>query len=154
MCLCKKVQNVLLKPPSCSWCYFRFSHCFPGILLCCFSVTKLSPTLCDPMSCSTSGSSVLHYVLEFAQIHIHWISNALWSSAALFSISLHSFRAWGTFAVSWLLTSGDQNIGVSASISILPMNIQSWFPLGTTTLISLQSEGFGRVFSSTTIWTG
>ena len=145
---------MLLKIPSCSWYYFRFSHCIPNILLCCCSVIKLCPTPCDPMGCSMSSSSVLHYTLEFAQIHIHWISNAIWSSAAPCSISLQSFPAWGTFAVSWLLISGDQSIGASASTSVLPINIQSWFPLGMNTLISLQSKGFGRVFSCTTIWTG
>ena len=51
-----------------------------------------------------------------------------------------------------LATSGGQNIGASASATVLPMNIQGWFPLGLTGLISLQPKGFSRVFSSTTIW--
>ena len=49
------------------------------------------------------------------------------------------------------LTSGGQSIGPSASASVLPMNIQDWFPLGLTGLISLQSEGLSRVFSNTTV---
>ena len=53
--------------------------------------------------------------------------------------------------MSWLFTSGGQSTGVSASASILPMNIQGWFPLGWTGLISLQSKGLSRVFSSTTV---
>ena len=55
------------------------------------------------------------------------------------------------FPVSWLFTSGSQNIGASASATVLPMNIQGWFPLGWTDLISLQSRGLSRVFSNTTV---
>ena len=55
------------------------------------------------------------------------------------------------FPVSWLFTSGGQNIGASASATVLPMNIQGWFPLGWTDLISLQSRGLSRVFSNTTV---
>ena len=53
----------------------------------------------------------------------------------------------------WLFTSGGQSIGVSASASVLPMNIQGWFPWGLTSLISLQSKGLSRVFSNSTVWT-
>ena len=69
-----------------------------------------------------------------------------------FSSCLPSFPASGSFLMSWLFTSGGQSIGVSASASVLPMNIQGWFPLGWTGLISLQSKGLSRVFSSTTVW--
>ena len=69
-----------------------------------------------------------------------------------FSSCLQSFPASGSFPVGSLFTSGGQSIGVSASVSVLPMNIQGWFPLGLTSLISLQSKGLSRVFSSTTIW--
>ena len=72
-------------------------------------------------------------------------------SVAPFSCSL-SFSAWGSFPVSQLFTSGGQNIGASASVSVLPMNIQGWFPLGLTGLISLLSKELSRVCSSTTIW--
>ena len=58
----------------------------------------------------------------------------------------------GSFPMNQLCTSGGQNIGTSASASVLPMNIQDWFPLGLTDLISLLSKGLSRVFSSTTIW--
>ena len=61
------------------------------------------------------------------------------------------FPASGSFPVDWLFTSGGQRIGASASATVLPMNIQDWFPLGLTGLISLQSKGLSRVFSSTTI---
>ena len=61
-----------------------------------------------------------------------------------------SFPASGSFPVSWLLASGGQSIGASASRSVLPMNIQGWFPLGLIGLISLLSSGLSRVFSRTT----
>ena len=61
-----------------------------------------------------------------------------------------SFPASGSFPVSQLFASGGQNTGASASASVLPVNIQGWFPLGLTGSISLQFKGFSRVFSSTT----
>ena len=69
----------------------------------------------------------------------------------LFSFCLQCFPALGSFPVSQLFTSGGQSIEASASASILPMNIQGWFPLGLTGLISLLCKGFSRVFSSTTV---
>ena len=56
------------------------------------------------------------------------------------------------FPIIWLFASGGQSIGASASASVLPMNIQSWFPLGWIVWISLQSKGLSRVFSSTILW--
>ena len=64
-----------------------------------------------------------------------------------FSFCPQSFPAPGSFPVSWLFASGDQSIRASSSASILPMNIQGWFPLGLSGLISLQSKGLSRVFS-------
>ena len=63
-----------------------------------------------------------------------------------------SFPASGFFPVSWLFASGGQSIRASASIPVLPMNIEHWFPLGLTDLISLQSKELLTVFNSTTIW--
>ena len=74
------------------------------------------------------------------------------SSAASFSFCLQSFPASRSFAMSQLFASGGQNIGTSGSATVLPMYIQSWFPLGFTGLISSLSKGLSRVFSSTTIW--
>ena len=71
------------------------------------------------MDSSTPGFPVLHHLLEFAQVHVHWVSNAI------------------------------QSIGALASASVIPVNIQDSFPLGLTGLISLQSRGLSRVFSST-----
>ena len=133
------------------------------------------------------GSSVLHYLLEFVQIYVHWVSDASewfsccsvmsdslqlhglqharlscpslsprvcsnscplswWCYPTLspllspFSSCLPSFPASGSFSVSQLFTSGGQSIRASASASVLPVNIQDWFPLGFTCLIYLQSK--------------
>ena len=81
-----------------------------------------------------------------------WCYLTISSSATLFSFCLHSFPASGSFPVSWLYASGGQSIGASASVLVLLMNIQGWFPLGLTGLIFLQSKGLSRVLSSTTVW--
>ena len=73
------------------------------------------------------------------------------SSVIPFSSCLQSFPVSGSFPMSQFFTSGGQSTGVSASASILPMNIQDWFPLGWTGWISLQSKGLSRVFSNTTV---
>ena len=73
------------------------------------------------------------------------------SSVIPFSSCPQSFPASGSFQMSQLFPSGGQSIGVSASASVLPMNIQGWFLLGLTGLISLQSKGLSRAFSSTTV---
>ena len=72
-------------------------------------------------------------------------------SVAPFSYCPQSFPASGSFPMNWLFASGGQSFGASASAEVLPMNIQGWFPLGLIGLISLQSKGLSRVFSSTTI---
>ena len=77
-----------------------------------------------------------------------WCHPTISFSATYFAPCSQSFPASGTFPVSWLFTSGGQNIGASASVSVLPMNIQGWFPLGLTGLISLQSKGLSRVSST------
>ena len=64
---------------------------------------------------------------------------------------LQSFPTSGSFLVTWLFTSGGQSIGASASASVLLMNIQGWFPLGLTGLISLLSRGLSKIFSSITV---
>ena len=74
------------------------------------------------------------------------------SSVTPFSSCLQSFPASGSFLVSQFFASGGQSIGDSASTSVLPMNIQDWFPLGLSDLISLLSKGLSRVFSKTHIW--
>ena len=116
-------------------------------------VTQSRLTLCDPMDCMTPGLPIHHQLLELAQTHVHRVGDALQSSHPLSSPSpcLQSFPASGSFPVSQFFTSGGQRIGVSASASVLPMNIQDWFPLGWTGWISLQSKGHSRVFSNITV---
>ena len=80
-----------------------------------------------------------------------WCHPAISSSVIPFSSCFQSFPASGSFPMSLLFASGGQSIGASASASGLPMNIQGWFPLGLTGLVSLQSKGLSRVFSSTTV---
>ena len=78
-------------------------------------------------------------------------SHVISSSAIPFSSHLQSFPASGSFQMSQLFASSGQNIGVSSSASVLPMNTQDWSPLGWTGWISLQSKGLWRVFSNTTV---
>ena len=80
-----------------------------------------------------------------------WCHPAISSSVIPFSSHLQSFPASGSFQKSQFFASGGQNIGVSASASDLPMNIEDWFPLRWTGWISLQLKGLSRVFSNTTV---
>ena len=122
------------------------------VSICC-SVAQSCPTLCDPRDSSIPGFPLLHYLLEFAQTHVHWVGDAIQPSQPLvpFSSCLQSFPASGSFPMSQLFKLGGQRIGTPASASVLPKNIQGWFPLGCTGWISLLSKGLSRVFSSTTI---
>ena len=80
-----------------------------------------------------------------------WCHPTISSSVISFSSCPQSFPASESFQMSQLFTSGGCNIGTSASASVLPTNIQDWFPLGLTGLISLQSKGLSRVFSNTMV---
>ena len=73
-----------------------------------------------------------------------WCHPIISSSVIPFSSHLQSFSGSGSFQMSWFFASGGQSIGVSASKSVLPMNIQDWFPLGLTGWISLQSKGLSE----------
>jgi len=128
--------------------FFLLSCC------CCCSVAKSCLTLCDLMNCSTTGFSVHHYLPEFAQTHVHWVSDAIQSSHPLSPTSLvlnFSPASW-SFPISQLFESGGQSTGPSALASVLPMNIQGGFPLGLTGLISLLSKRLSKVFPSITVW--
>ena len=120
---------------------------------CCCSVAQSCPTLCDPMDYSTPGFPVLHQLLELARAHVHWVGDAIQPShpVILFSPCLQSFPASRSFQMSQLFASGGQSLWASASASVLPLNIQGWFPLGLTGWIFLQSKGLSRVFSNTTV---
>ena len=80
-----------------------------------------------------------------------WCHPTISSSVVSFSSCLQSFPASGSFPMNQLFASGGQSIGVLALASVLPMNIQGWFPLGLTGLISLQSKGLSSVFSNSTV---
>ena len=107
----------------------------------------------DPMDCSMPGFPVHYQLPELAQTHVHQVGDVIQPSHPLspFSSCLQSFLASGSFPVSQPFISGSQSIGTSASTLVLPMNIQDWFPLGLTSLISLLSKGLSRDFSNTTI---
>ena len=123
--------------------------------MCCCSVAKLYPILCNPMNCMqhsrlprlSLSPRVCSYSCPFSQ----WCHPSNWSSATPFSFCLQSFPASGSFPMSLFFASGSQSIGASASVSVLPMNIQGWFPLGWTGLISLQFKGLSRIFPNTTV---
>ena len=109
--------------------------------------------LCDSMNQSTPGFPVHHQLLEFIQIHVHWVSDVNQPSHPLSSPSLPALNLsqyQGLFK--WVSSSHQvAKVRVSASTSVLPMNTQDWSPLGWTGCISLQSKGLSRVFSNTTI---
>ena len=116
-------------------------------------------------SCSVMSNSLRPHELQHARLPCpsptprvysnscplsQWCHPTISSSVVPFSSHLQSCPASGFFQMSQFFTSGSQNIEVSASTSILPMNIQDWSPLGWTSCISLQSKGLSRVFSNTT----
>ena len=114
------------------------------------SVTQSCPILCDPMNRSMPGLPVHHQLLEFTMsIELVMPSSHLILCRPLLLLP-QSLPASGSFPMSQLFTWGGLSIGVSASTSVLPMNIQDW-SLGWTGWISLQSKGLSRVFSNTTV---
>ena len=107
------------------------------------------------MDCSMPGLSVPHHLPKLARVHAHCISDAIQASHPLTSSSSfcpQSFPALGSFPMSRLFSLDDQNTGVSASASVLPMSIQGWSPFRLTGLISVLSRGLSGVFSSTIVW--
>ena len=122
--------------------------------LCC-SVPKSCPTLFDPMNfmqhtrlpCPSLSPEVCSNLCSLNQ----WCYPTISFSVAPFSCP-QSFPVSRSFPMSWLFASGGQSIGASASASVLPMSIQSWFPLGLIGLISLLSKTLSRIFSSTVVY--
>ena len=102
-----------------------------------------------PWTAACQASLSITKLPEFTQTHVHLVSDSIQPSHPLLSPSpaFNHSQHQGFFPMSQFFTSGGQSIGVSASASVLPMNIQYWFPLGWTGWISLQSKGFSRVFS-------
>ena len=124
----------------------------PKAVYCRCSGPKLCPTLCDLMDCSTPGlcpplSSGVSNSCPLTQWCYLTFSYSVAPSPFTFSLSQQA----RSFPMSQLFLSSGQSIGASASPSVFPMNIQGWFLLRLTGLISLLSNGHSRVFSSTTI---
>ena len=118
------------------------------------SVIQSCLTLWNLMDYSTPGLPVHHQLLEFTQTYVHWVGDATQPSHPLPSPSPPAFNLsqhQGLFKWVSSLHQVAKVIGISASASILPMNIQDWFPLGWTGWISLLSKGLSGVFSNTTV---
>ena len=122
-----------------------FSFSFSSVQ---FSRSVVSESL-QPHDHSMPGLPVHHQFQESTQTHLHWVGDAIQPSHPLSSPSpmFNLCQHQGLFQ--WV--SASHQIGVSASTSVLPKNIQDWFPLGWTGWISLQPKGLSRVFSSTTV---
>ena len=135
----KKLPYILLLP-------YLFRTTLEGSVQWCLTLHNL-------IDCSTPGFPVLHHLPEPAQTHVHWVSDAIQPSHPLSSpfppaFNLSQYQG----LLQWVSSSsGGQSIGTSASASVPPLNIQDWFPLGLTHLISLQSKRLSRVFSKTTV---
>ena len=119
--------------------------------LCC-SVAKSCLTISHGLQhtsllCSSLSPGVCSDSCPLSQ----WCHPTISSSVSLFYSCPQSFPVSGSFPMSWYFTSDGQSTGASALASVLPMNIQAWFPIGFTGLISLVFKGLSRVFSSTTI---
>ena len=140
---------------------FCFSLCFF------FLFSFVLATIFSQFSCSVVSDSLRPHEPQHARppcpsptprVHPNpcllsrWCHPTILSSVIPFSSCPQSFPASGSIPMSQLFASGGQSIGVSASASVFPINIQGWFSLGLTGLISLLSKGLTRVFSSTTIW--
>ena len=126
------------------------------LVSCCCSSSSLTlcQTLCNPRDCSMPSFPVAHHLLKLVQTHVYWGSDPIQPSHPLPSPSppafnLSSIRVF--LLMNQLFSSGSQSVGASASASVLPMNIQDWFPLGLTSLISLSLKGLSKVFSKTTV---
>ena len=105
------------------------------------------------MDCSMPGFPVHNQLPELGQTHVHWVGDVIQPSYPLSSPSHPAFNlSQHQGLLQWVdSASGGPSIGASALASVLPMNIQNWFPLRLTGLVSLQSKGLSRVFSNTTV---
>ena len=118
------------------------------------SVTQSCLILSDPWTAARKASLSItnpRSLLKFSCPLNWWCHPIISSSVVTFSSHLQSFQASGSFQMSQFFASGGQSMGVSASTSVLPMNIQDRFPFGWTGWVSLLSKGLSRVFSNTTV---
>ena len=116
-----------------------------------FSSSVVSDSL-RPMDCSTPGFPALLHLPAPAQTHVHWVSDLIQPSHPLSSPSPPALCvSQHQDLFQWVSSSPQVTKVDSASASVLPMNIQDWFPLGLTDWISLQYKGLSRVFSNTTV---
>ena len=118
-----------------------------------FSHSVMSDSL-QPHGLQHARVPVHHQLPEPTQTHVHhirWCHPTISSSVVPFCSRLQSFQALGSFPINCLYASGGQSTGASASASVLPMNMQDWFPLGWTGWIFLQSKELSRAFSNTTV---
>ena len=133
------------------WIYFYFNFCPRCVIS---SDQSLSPVWLFAIPQTAAHQASLSSPIPGACLNScpssRWCHPAI-SSVIPFSFRLQSFPTSGSCPMSQFFTSRDQSIGVSASASALPMNIQNWFPLGLPVWISLQSKGLSRVFSNTTV---
>ena len=127
---------------------------------------QMSVVICPKSSNSAASHSLQPHGLQQVRLHYRsptpgacsdsqassrWCHPTMSSSVIPFGFCLEHYRASGSFLRSHFFPSGSQSIGISVSASVLPMNIQDWFPLGWTGWISLQSKRLSTVFSNTTV---
>ena len=122
--------------------HFLWARNWHGLLTCVLvlsmsqfsSVAQSCPTLCDSMDCNMPGLPIHYQLLELAQLMAisQWCHPTISSSVIPFTSRLQSFPGSGSFSIRQFFTAGGQSTGVSASVSVTPMNIQEWFPLGLT----------------------
>ena len=163
---CLLLGETSLLVTSIHWFYFFYVWYMILLLLCVVLTTNTYFKLSVKFSHSVVSDSLWPHGLQHARLPCpsptskacsnscpssRWYHPTISSSVVPFSSHFQSFPASGSFQMSQFFASGGQSIGVSASASGLPMNIQDWFPLGWTGWISLQSKGLSRVFSNTTV---
>ena len=147
LCMCTYAYICIYIYSTFPWCHslIRVLGAFIQSLSCVFVISWTA-------SCEASLSFTVSWSLIKLMSLSRWCYPTISPLMPLFSSCPQSFPESRSFPMSQLFTSGGQSIGVLALVSLLPMNIQGWIPLGLTGLISLHSEGLPRIFSSTIIW--
>ena len=119
---------------------------------CCCSIAQSCPTLCNSIDCSIQGFPVLHHHQDLAQTQVHWISDAIQPSHPCCPLLLPSIIPRSrSFLMSRLLHQVAKVLELQFQDSALLMNIEDWFPLGLTGLMSLPSKGLSSILSNTTV---